>query len=350
MNNAWTLTGFDTQNFQQYKVIYMIDKLCNYLGYKKLIIGYDNRFKSEKIAETLSLGLAKKLNVVLTDKPVNSSMLSLLVKDEQFDMSLYITGDYENWRTYGFKIKIDKGRNISFKEFKNAKKILNEFTPKNYTIDFAEKVRITNYDDYYLQELKKIIPSKKKLNYKIIFNAVNYCRPDITIKLFQHFNCHIKYFNACSIHNIDPDIFSEENVKESEKFLMDNKGDLLISITDGEMLYIRTHNWEYNNTEIALMLAEIQKDNIKKIICPENHVKLQNFAKINNIKCDIKEQPLLICNTPHTLTVTNSCIIDSNFSKSMDSHYIILKVLNYITDKNISIDDFYQSLKQKYEI
>lgn len=348
MNNVWKIVNFEKNIYQQNKVIYAIDKFSSSVGCKTIVIGFDNREKSEKIAETIAKGLSS-YQVILINKSVSSSLLTVLLKEELYDLSLYITGDYSSWNTYGFKLKFKHGRTLSLKESKQIKEYLDGYhDDKTYRISYNEKVYRGNFDDHYLQHFGDYYENKK-LNANICFNILGYSNGRLSLKLFNKFGCTISPFMSAPHHDHSPNPTDKSMLFLSRKLLKKTDCDFCITNTDGELLTIQTkkHFLDYRN--IALMLLDISKDKIKQVVSHDENDYIKNLCIKNNIKYVVNHKKV-ICNTPNSLLVTNNhAIIDSNFAFSMDANHIILTIIEYLNQNNITIDDYYESLIEKYQ-
>ncbi len=107
--DGWRAIIGDTYTFDNLKIL--SQATADYLGKgKKVTIGFDTRFMSDKFASVVAQVLSNNgIKAVLSDRPVPTPALSFAVKTLKMDLGVMITASHNPAEYNGFKIKIPSG-------------------------------------------------------------------------------------------------------------------------------------------------------------------------------------------------------------------------------------------------
>jgi alpha-D-glucose phosphate-specific phosphoglucomutase len=107
--DGWRGIIGDNYTFKNLKIL--SQAVADYLGEaKKVAIGYDTRFMSDRFAEVTAEILKNNgIEVVLSDNPIPTPALSLTVKKRNLDLGVMITASHNPSEYNGFKIKVPSG-------------------------------------------------------------------------------------------------------------------------------------------------------------------------------------------------------------------------------------------------
>jgi phosphomannomutase len=107
--DGWRGVIGDDYTFENLRVV--SQAVSDYLeGSKKVAVGYDTRFMSDRFAEVASDVLKNNgLEVMLSDRPIPVPALSFTVKSRRLDLGIMITASHNPSEYNGFKIKTRLG-------------------------------------------------------------------------------------------------------------------------------------------------------------------------------------------------------------------------------------------------
>ncbi|MBP7217018.1 MAG: phosphoglucomutase/phosphomannomutase family protein [Candidatus Omnitrophica bacterium] len=103
--------GIISDNYTLENLRILSQAVADYLGSgKRIAIGFDTRFMSQKFAQTVAQVLsANGLMVILADGPAPTPALSFTVKNRKLDLGIMITASHNPAEYNGFKIKTPSG-------------------------------------------------------------------------------------------------------------------------------------------------------------------------------------------------------------------------------------------------
>jgi len=107
--DGWRAIIGETYTFKNLKTV--SQAVADYIGKgKKMAVGYDTRFMSDRFAQIVAEILAGNgIDVVLSDKAVPTPTLSFTVKTRSLDLGIMITASHNPAEYNGFKIKTSSG-------------------------------------------------------------------------------------------------------------------------------------------------------------------------------------------------------------------------------------------------
>ncbi|PIP19186.1 MAG: hypothetical protein COT38_01365 [Candidatus Omnitrophica bacterium CG08_land_8_20_14_0_20_41_16] len=174
--DGWRAIIGDTYTFDNLRIL--SQATADYLGKgKKVAIGFDTRFMSDKFAKAAAQILSNNaIRVVLSDRPLPTPALSFAVKTLKMDLGIMITASHNPGEYNGFKIKMPSGGAAPIEVTKNVENLLGknpvkcigkvypaglEIEEKDLTKDYVKFIR--SYIDF------KRIKNKK---FKVLVDAM----------------------------------------------------------------------------------------------------------------------------------------------------------------------------------
>lgn len=171
--DGWRAVIGDTYTFKNVKIL--SQAVADYLGAgKKVAIGFDTRFMSERFAQLASEVLSNNgIEVVLSDRYIATPALSLTVKSGKFDLGIMITASHNPAEYNGFKIKDSTGGSAGL-EITTAVENLIEKSPVRESSGFSTTVKKEDLSSYYVKFMRSYIDLKKIKNkkFKVLVDAM----------------------------------------------------------------------------------------------------------------------------------------------------------------------------------
>ena len=204
-----------TNTFNQYTLVSFVIGIANYSikkGFKKIIIGYDNRAQSKFFAKlTSKVFLNYGFKVIIFDNLCSTPELAFSVKKLNGDLGIIITASHNDKRYNGFKIfsrlggpfsKSEKNKIIKYiyssqknfhlaSEFIKSNKITTNSFKKDYSSNEKNNLTLLSHTDImnqFVQHLLKYFSNKssiKNMNLKIGFSAIHGTGYKPALKLFK---------------------------------------------------------------------------------------------------------------------------------------------------------------------
>lgn len=127
--DGWRAVIGDNYNFKNLRIL--AQATADYIGQgKKIVVGFDTRFMSDKFAKVVAEVLSNNaVKIVLSDRPVPTPALSLAVKQMKADLGIMITASHNPAEYNGFKIKMPSGGAAPVEVTKAIENLLDENTP-----------------------------------------------------------------------------------------------------------------------------------------------------------------------------------------------------------------------------
>jgi len=162
--DGWRAIIADTYTFENVKIL--TQAVADYLGSgKKVAIGFDTRFMSDKFAKCAAVVLKSNgIKVVLSDQPTPTPALSFAVKSRKLDLGIMITASHNPAEYNGFKIKNSSGGGASEELTKEVERLLGK-TPVKEAVAI-EKSDIVDITKDYIKFIRNYIDLKKIRNKK----------------------------------------------------------------------------------------------------------------------------------------------------------------------------------------
>jgi len=171
--DGWRAVIGDNYNFKNLRIL--AQATADYLREgKKIVIGFDTRFMSDKFAYVVAEVLSNNaIKTVLSDRPVPTPALSLAVKQLKADLGIMITASHNPAEYNGFKIKMPSGGAAPVEVTKEIESLLDENTPAENSEKAVpiEKMDLTkNYVKFIRSYVELKIIKKKK--FKVLVDAM----------------------------------------------------------------------------------------------------------------------------------------------------------------------------------
>ncbi len=162
--DGWRAIIADTYTFENVKIL--SQAVADYLGSgKKVAIGFDTRFMSDKFAKVAAIVLKSNgIGVVLSDQPTPTPALSFAVKSRKLDLGIMITASHNPAEYNGFKIKNAAGGGASQELTKEVEGLLGKTEVKDSAA--IEKSDIADIIKDYIKFIRNYIDLKKIKNKK----------------------------------------------------------------------------------------------------------------------------------------------------------------------------------------
>lgn len=170
--DGWRAIIADTYTFENLKIL--SQAVADYAGVgKKIAVGFDTRFMSDKFAGLCAEVLRSNgLEVILSDRPVPTPALSFAVKSRKMDLGIMITASHNPAEYNGFKIKTSSGGAAG----EDITKAVESFLGKNQ-IKHSDGVAVEKADltKDYVRFIRNYIDLKKIKNkkFKVLVDAMH---------------------------------------------------------------------------------------------------------------------------------------------------------------------------------
>ena len=234
--DGWRAVIADTYTFKNLKVL--SQAVADYLGRgKKVAIGFDTRFMSDKFAAIVAEVLGNnEIKVVLSDSPVPTPALSLATRDLKNDLGIMITASHNPAEYNGFKIKLPSGGAAPVEVTRAVEDLLGKNTPaenNSQTIPFEKKDLTRDYVKFIRNyiEFKKI----KNKKFKVLVDAMYGSGDSFISRILEGSSIKLEFMR----NTINPSFGGrrpepiEENLEELKQRVKKEKFDLGIAL-DGD--------------------------------------------------------------------------------------------------------------------
>jgi len=234
--DGWRAVIADTYTFKNLKVL--SQAVADYLGRgKKVAIGFDTRFMSDKFAAIVAEVLGNnEIKVVLSDSPVPTPALSLATRDLKNDLGIMITASHNPAEYNGFKIKLPSGGAAPVEVTRAVEDLLGKNTPaenNSQTIPFEKKDLTKDYVKFIRNyiEFKKI----KNKKFKVLVDAMYGSGDSFISRILEGSSIKLEFMR----NTINPSFGGrrpepiEENLEELKQRVKKEKFDLGIAL-DGD--------------------------------------------------------------------------------------------------------------------
>lgn len=255
---------FNKENVQ--RITQALCKIINKQKPKKsVVVGYDRRFMSDKVAEWITEVLAgNKIVTKLYSAPVPSPTVMYAVKSEDLDYGLIVTASHNPYQYNGIKIVVKGGADSSVELTTEIEKIANSKPRiKSLDIDTARKQGfVVEYDNSkeYFKNLSRFVSKEIKENkLRVLFNAMH----GVTAEYAPLFAKTLK-INKFDIVNDDEDPYFERKLPAPEEQYLEKfkkevvRGRYQIGVAvdgDGDRLGVVDENGQYYDNNILIAIA-----------------------------------------------------------------------------------------------
>ncbi len=233
--DGWRAIIADTYTFENVKIL--SQAVADYLGSgKKIAIGFDTRFMSDKFAKAAAVVLKSNgIKVILSDQPTPTPALSFAVKSRKLDLGIMITASHNPAEYNGFKIKNSSGGGASEELTKEVEGLLGKTEVKDLAT--IEKSDIANIIKGYIKFIRNYIDLKKIKNkkFKVLVDSMYGSGDSFIAQVLKGTKIKIEFMR----NTINPSFGGgrpepvEENLEELKARVKKEKFDLGIAL-DGD--------------------------------------------------------------------------------------------------------------------
>ncbi|MBN2831374.1 MAG: phosphoglucomutase/phosphomannomutase family protein [Candidatus Omnitrophica bacterium] len=233
--DGWRAIIADTYTIENVKIL--SQAVADYLGRgKKVAVGYDTRFMSDKFALTAAVVFQSNgIEVILSDRPTPTPALSFVVKSRKLDLGIMITASHNPAEYNGFKIKNSAGGGASLELTKEVEGLLGKTPVKDNAP--AEGIRAVDITKDYIKFIRNYIDLKKIKNkkFKVLVDAMYGSGDSFISRVLKGTSIKIEFMR----NTINPSFGGgrpeqvEENLKELKDRVRKEKFDLGIAL-DGD--------------------------------------------------------------------------------------------------------------------
>jgi phosphomannomutase len=234
--DGWRGIIGDNYTFANLKIV--TQAVADYLGAgKKVAVGYDTRFMSDRFAEaSASIFKNNGITVLLSDRAIPTPALSYAVKIKKLDFGIMITASHNPAEYNGFKIKNSSGGAAGPEVTKEIESYLGESRVKESGAGRAKIIK-EDLTRGYVRFIRSYIDLKKMRHkkFKVLVDAMYGSGDSFIAQMLKGTNIKLEFIrNAInpSFNGSRPEPL-EENLKELKFRVKKEKFDLGIAL-DGD--------------------------------------------------------------------------------------------------------------------
>jgi len=233
--DGWRAVIADTYTLENVKIL--TQAVADFLGSgKKVAVGFDTRFMSEKFARAAAIVLkSNAIDVILSDQPVPTPALSFAVKSRKLDLGIMITASHNPAEYNGFKIKNAAGGGASQELTREVEGLLAKSPVKDSVL--AESIEVADLTADYIKFIRNYIDLKKIKNkkFKVLVDSMYGSGDSFIAQVLKGTSIKLEFMR----NTINPSFGGgrpepvEENLTELKKRVKNEKFDLGIAL-DGD--------------------------------------------------------------------------------------------------------------------
>jgi len=234
--DGWRGIIGDNYTFENLKIV--SQAVADYLGKdKKIAVGFDTRFMSDKFAEVAAHVLINNgIRVLLSDKPIPTPALSFVVKSKRLDLGVMITASHNPSEYNGFKIKLPSGGAAGQDVTDAIEKLLGK-NPVKEKSNLSKELKKIDFTVDYVKFIRSFIALKKIKNkkFKVLVDAMYGSGDSFIAKILKGTNIKLDFMHNSinpSFGGLRPEPI-EENLEELKMRVKKGKFDLGIAL-DGD--------------------------------------------------------------------------------------------------------------------
>jgi phosphomannomutase len=234
--DGWRGIIGDNYTFNNLKIV--SQAVADYLGIgKKVAIGFDTRFLSDKFALTVAEVFGNNgISVLLSDKHIPTPCLSFTVKSRKLDLGIMITASHNPAEYNGFKIKESSG-GAAGPEITDKIESLIGKTPVKLSNPNSIAVERTDFVGDYVKFIRSYIDLKKikHKKFKVLVDAMHGSGNSFFAQILEGTDVRLEFLRS----DINPSFGGrrpepvEENLQELKYLVKTKKFDLGIAL-DGD--------------------------------------------------------------------------------------------------------------------
>jgi phosphomannomutase len=212
--------------------------VADYLGSgKRVVVGFDTRFSSDRFAKTSAQVLSHNgIEVTLADSFVSTPMLSFAVKSGKFDLGVMITASHNPAEYNGFKIKDRTGGSASPQITGKIEGLLGRSAVKDAN-PRTTRVKTADLSSGYVRFIRSYVDLKRirNIKFKVLVDAMYGAGDGFMAKILKGTDIRVAFLHDemnPSFAGIKPEPV-EENLGELSQRVKKEKFDLGIAL-DGD--------------------------------------------------------------------------------------------------------------------
>ncbi|MDD5431383.1 MAG: phosphoglucomutase/phosphomannomutase family protein [Candidatus Omnitrophica bacterium] len=291
--DGWRAVIADTYTFKNLEIV--SQAVADYLGFgKKVAVGFDTRFMSSNFAGITAKVLSNNgIEVFLSDRPVPTPNLSLIVKLKKLDLGVMITASHNPAEYNGFKIKNSSGGAASLEVTKDVENRLGK-TPVKGENDQSTKIHVEDFTRDYVKFIRSYIDLKKikSKKFKVLVDSMYGSGDSFFAQILKDTNIKLEFMR----NTINPSFGGrrpepvEENLEELKLRVKKEKFDLGIALDgDADRIAAVAPGGVFIHPQkiLGLLALHLNQDRlwsggIVKTICGTTMI--DNIAKFLNVK------------------------------------------------------------------
>ncbi len=175
--DGWRAVIADEFTFEN--VVKLSQAVADYIGQgRKIVIGYDTRFMSDKFAERCAeVMVANGIKVILSDRPCSTPMVSFTIKDKKLFGGIMITASHNPPQFNGFKYKAEYAGPAEVELTDKFESLLGKNPVKAMSIEEAKVKNLAEVYDFskkWVEFVKGYIDFSliKKAKYSIVVDSM----------------------------------------------------------------------------------------------------------------------------------------------------------------------------------
>jgi len=233
--DGWRAVIADTYTLENVKIL--SQAVADFLGSgKKVAVGYDTRFMSDKFAQAAAIVLKSNgLEVILSDRPIPTPALSYAVKSRKLDLGIMITASHNPAEYNGFKIKNAAGGGASQELTREVEDLLTITAVQDSAT--VESLEVVDLIVDYIKFIRNYIDLKKIKNkkFKVLVDSMYGSGDSFIASVLKGTSIRVEFMR----NTINPSFCGgrpepvEENLAELKKRVKNEKFDLGIAL-DGD--------------------------------------------------------------------------------------------------------------------
>jgi len=233
--DGWRAVIADTYTLENVKIL--AQAVADFLGEgKKVAVGFDTRFMSDKFAQASAVVLkSNNIDVILSDRPVPTPALSFAVKSRKLDLGIMITASHNPAEYNGFKIKNAAGGGASQELTREVEDLLTISPVKDSAS--AKSIKVVDLTVDYIKFIRNYIDLKKikTKKFKVLVDSMYGSGDSFIAQVLKGTGIRLEFMR----NTINPSFGGgrpepvEENLKELKKRVKNEKFDLGIAL-DGD--------------------------------------------------------------------------------------------------------------------
>lgn len=253
-------------------------------GYRKVVVGFDNRLSSKYITSKLIEGLKASGVDIINLGLVTTPMFYFAKLKLNIVCGIMVTASHNPKEYNGFKISFDEIGNAYGEKIRD----LRDYIKKGDFLSGNGTLSTYNIKDEYIEEIKKSIDIKKRL--KVVVDCGNGTASVIAKEVFKVFDLECYYLYCDSDGNFPnhhPDPSKEENMEMLKRKVVELNYDLGVAFDgDGDRVGIVDNLGRFYTADYYLLLmSRYMKDKLDRLLFDVKCSKmLIDDCNKNNIK------------------------------------------------------------------